>query len=65
MLGHRNFKLEGTLKFIDIDCKVINIEGCYVMFRVDCKIQIVYFVHEKQKNTSSSIRYIVENKFHE
>jgi len=38
ILGHRNFRLKGTLEFIDIDCKVIDIKRDYVMFRVDCNI---------------------------
>jgi len=38
MLGHRNFRLKGTLEFINIDCKVIDIEEGHVMFRVDCDI---------------------------
>jgi len=38
ILGYRNFRLESTLESIDIDCKVIDVEGGYVMFRVDCNI---------------------------
>jgi len=35
LLGYRYFKLKDTLKFIEIDCKIIGIEVNYTAFRID------------------------------
>ena len=64
LLGYRYFRLEDTLKFIEIDCKVIDAKQGYIIFRVDCNIQIIPFIHEKQEDTSSSTRDIAEGKFY-
>ena len=47
LLGHKDFRLEDTLEFIEIDCKVPGIEEGYVVFRVDCNVQIILFICKK------------------
>ena len=62
-MGCRNFRLESTLEFIKINCKVTDIEEGYVLFRMDYDVWIIFFVYKKQKDTSNSTRDIVESKF--
>jgi len=64
LLGYKDLKLEDTLEFIEINCKVIGIEKGYIAFRVDYDIQIIPFICKKQKDISDSARSIIESKFY-
>ena len=60
----RYFRLESTLEFIKINCKVVDVEEDYVAFRVSCNVWMIPFIHENLKDTSNSAENIIESKFH-
>ena len=47
LLDYRYFRIKDTLKFIEINCKIMGIEENYTAFRIDCDIWMISFVCKK------------------
>ena len=54
LLGCRDFSFESTLSFIEIYSEVMGSGGSNIAFRVNSNVQMIFFISEEWRNTSSS-----------
>ena len=54
LLGCRDFSFESTLSFIEIYSEVMGLGGSNIAFRVNSNVQMIFFISEEWRNTSSS-----------
>ena len=54
LLGCRDFSFKSTLSFIEIYSEVMGLGGSNIAFRVNSNVQMIFFISEEWRNTSSS-----------